>query len=100
MIIKVMPIAVFCSIMSMMLTMGIESLISVLGIVGTFILGLICLSVLLTQIGVPVEALGLVMGIDSFIGMFRCMSNCLGDVAVSTVVAKSEGLLNMDIYRT
>ena len=62
--------------------------------------GLICLSVLLTQIGVPVEALGLVMGIDSFIGMFRSMSNCLGDVAVSTVVAKSEGLLNQEVYRS
>ncbi|MBR5337383.1 MAG: dicarboxylate/amino acid:cation symporter [Lachnospiraceae bacterium] len=62
--------------------------------------GLICLSVLLTQLGVPVEAIGLVMGIDSFIGMFRCMSNCLGDVAVSTIVAKSEGCLDMQVYRS
>ena len=61
--------------------------------------GLICLSVVLTQIHVPVEAIGLIMGIDAFCGMFRCMSNCLGDMAVSLIVAKSENELNMDIYR-
>ncbi len=62
--------------------------------------GLICLSVLLTQMNVPVEAIGLVMGIDSIVGMCRCMSNCLGDVAVSTIVAKSENELDMSIYNS
>jgi len=61
--------------------------------------GLICLSVLLSQLGVPVEAVGLVMGIDPLIGMLRTMSNCLGDVAVSTIVAKNENLLDMSIYQ-
>ena len=60
--------------------------------------GLICLSVLLTQINVPVEAIGLIMGIDSLCGMFRTMSNCLGDVAVSTIVAKTEGEIDMEVY--
>ena len=62
--------------------------------------GLICLSVLLTQLNVPVEALGLVMGIDAFMGMFRTMSNCLGDVAVSTIVAKTEGEIDMKVYES
>lgn len=61
--------------------------------------GMICLSVLLTQLGVPVEAVGLVIGIDPLIGMLRCMSNCLGDVAVSCTVAKKEKLLDMDKYK-
>ena len=60
--------------------------------------GLICLSVLLAQMGVPTEAIGLVMGIDSLVGMFRCMSNCTGDVAVSLAVAKNENMLDMDVY--
>jgi len=51
---------------------------------------LICLSVRLTRLGVPVEAVGLVMGIDPLVGMLRCMSNCLGDVAVSCMVAKKK----------
>ncbi len=62
--------------------------------------GLICLSVLLAQIHVPVEAVGLIMGIDALCGMFRSMSNCLGDVAVSLIVAKSEKELDLDIYRS
>jgi Na+/H+-dicarboxylate symporter len=61
--------------------------------------GLVCLSVLLAQMNVPIEAIALVMGIDPLIGMIRCMSNCLGDVAVSTIVAKQEGILNLDVYR-
>ena len=48
--------------------------------------GLICLSVLLVQIGVPTEAVGLVMGIDALAGMFRTMSNCTGDVVSSIIV--------------
>ncbi len=60
--------------------------------------GLICLSVLLSQIGVPTEAVGLIMGIDSLVGMFRCMSNCTGDVAMSVVVAKMENALDMDRF--
>ena len=61
--------------------------------------GLICLSVVLVQIGVPVEAIGIVMGIDAFVGMFRAMSNSLGDVIVTTIVAKSEGLMDTEVYR-
>jgi len=60
--------------------------------------GMICLSVLLTQLGVPVEAVGLVMGIDPLIGMLRTMSNCLGDVAISTIVAKNENLIDLKVY--
>lgn len=60
--------------------------------------GLICLSVLLTQLNVPVEAIGLVMGIDAIAAMFRCMSNCLGDVSVSAIVAKSEKAIDLNVY--
>lgn len=60
--------------------------------------GLVCLSVLLAQLNVPIEAIALVMGIDSIMGMVRCTSNCLGDVSVSTIVAKQEGLLDIDTY--
>jgi Na+/H+-dicarboxylate symporter len=60
--------------------------------------GLICLSVLLTQLGVPAEALSLVMGIDSLMGMFRVAVNSTGDVAVSLIVARAEGLLDLERY--
>ena len=83
-----------------MLSMVISIIVLSMGAPGIPGSGLICLSVLLTQMNVPVEAIGLVMGIDSLCGMFRTMSNCLGDVAVSTIVAKSEGELDMKIYNS
>ena len=60
--------------------------------------GLICLSVLLAQMNVPVEAIGLVMGIDALVGMFRTVGNCLGDVVASVIVAKKENALDMETY--
>jgi Na+/H+-dicarboxylate symporter len=61
--------------------------------------GLVCLSVLLTQLGVPAEALSLVMGVDAILGMFRVVMNSTGDVAVSLIVAKSENLLDVEKYK-
>ncbi|MCD8133608.1 MAG: dicarboxylate/amino acid:cation symporter [Clostridiales bacterium] len=61
--------------------------------------GLVCLSVLLVQMGVPAEALSLVMGIDSILGMFRVAVNSTGDVAVSLIVARTEKILDIEKYR-
>jgi Na+/H+-dicarboxylate symporter len=60
--------------------------------------GLVCLSVLLVQLGVPAEAISLIMGIDSILGMFRVAVNSTGDVAVSLIVAKTEHLLDLETY--
>lgn len=62
--------------------------------------GLICLSVLLVQLGIPAEAISLVMGVDSILGMCRTAINTTGDVAVSLVVAKTEKLLNEEKYNS
>ena len=48
----------------------------------------------------PTEAVGLVMGIGPVLGMFLCMSNCVGDMVVTTVVAKKTGELDMEKYRS
>lgn len=59
---------------------------------------LVCLSVLLVQVGIPVEAVSLIMGIDPFFSMLRAMSNCTGDVVASVVVAKSEKMFDAEVY--
>ena len=60
--------------------------------------GLVCLSVLIAQMGVPAEAVSIIMGIDSLLGMCRAVVNSTGDVAVSLIVAKTEGLLDTQKY--
>lgn len=59
---------------------------------------IICLSVLLGQLSVPNEGISLVMGIGPLVGMFLSMSNCLGDMVVTMIVAKSAGEMDMELY--
>lgn len=79
----------------MLLSMFFSVLVLSVGAPGA---GLVCLSVLLTQMQVPLAGIGLVMGMDSLLGMMRAMSNSLGDVAASLIVARSEKILDMEKY--
>lgn len=59
---------------------------------------LLCMTVLLNHIGVPLVAIGSLLGLNVAVEMLLGMSNTLGDVAVTLAIAKSEDLLNMDIF--
>lgn len=61
---------------------------------------LICIGVLLGQIGVPVEAIGLILPVNPLVDMFDTMNNTTGDMAGTLLVAKSEKLLDIDIYNS
>ena len=61
---------------------------------------LVCLGVILESLDVPIEAIGLVMGIYPILDMFNTMSNTTGDVAASLIVARSEGLLDIEKYKS
>ncbi len=60
---------------------------------------LILLSAILMQIGVPVEAVGILLGVDRILSMTRTTINVSGDAIVSIIVAKSEGLFDIDIFK-
>ena len=53
--------------------------------------GVIMLGMVLVQVGLPLEGIGLVMGIDRFVDMFRTMINITGDAVCTLVIAKTEG---------
>ena len=55
--------------------------------------GLIMLTLVLTQAGLPVEGVALIAGIDAVLDMARTAINVTGDAAVATIVAKTEGEL-------
>ena len=82
-----------------MLSMIISIIVLSVGAPGIPGSGMICLSVLLTQMNVPVEAIGIVMGIDSLCCMCRAASNSLGDVVVSVIVGKKEGGLDKSVFQ-
>ena len=49
--------------------------------------------------GLPVEGIGLIIGVDRLLDMLRTVVNVTGDGTVATIVAKSEGQLNVDILQ-
>ena len=60
--------------------------------------GLVMLVMVLNQVGLPVEGIGLIIGVDRLLDMTRTATNITGDAMVTTVVAKSEGLLDTDTF--
>jgi len=60
--------------------------------------GLIMLSLVLTTVGLPLEGIALVAGIDRILDMARTTVNVTGDLMVSLLIGKSEGELNQQIY--
>ena len=59
---------------------------------------LLCLFVLLTQMGVSLDITILIMGVNFFIEMLLAMANTMGDVAITLVVAKGENMVDMKKY--
>jgi Na+/H+-dicarboxylate symporter len=80
------------------LTVILMSVLASIGTAGVPGVGLIMLSMVFTQVGLPVEGIGLILGVDRLLDMVRTAVNVSGDAAVSVIVAKSEGKLNQDIY--
>ncbi len=80
------------------LTVILMSVLASIGTAGVPGVGLIMLSMVFVQVGLPIEGIGLVLGVDRLMDMIRTAVNVSGDAVVSTVVAKSEGKLDVDVY--
>ncbi len=53
--------------------------------------GLIMLAMVLNQVGLPVEGIAIIIGVDRLLDMTRTAVNVTGDCMVTCIVAKSEG---------
>ncbi|MEL0604291.1 dicarboxylate/amino acid:cation symporter [Pseudoalteromonas undina] len=60
--------------------------------------GLIMLSLVLTTVGLPLEGIAIVAGIDRILDMARTTINVTGDLMVTLLIGKSEGELNETLY--
>ena len=80
------------------LTVILMSVLASVGTAGVPGVGLIMLSMVFTQVGLPVEGIGLILGVDRLMDMIRTAVNVSGDAVVSSIVAKSEGSLDRGVY--
>ncbi|HHO42091.1 MAG TPA: dicarboxylate/amino acid:cation symporter [Epsilonproteobacteria bacterium] len=80
------------------LTVILMALLASIGTAGVPSAGLVMLSMVFIQVGIPVEGIGLVLGVDRLLDMVRTSVNVSGDGVVSVIVAKSEGKLQEDVF--
>ncbi len=80
------------------LTVIMMSVLASIGTAGVPGVGLIMLSMVFTQVGLPVEGIGLILGVDRLLDMIRTAVNVSGDATVSVIVAKSEKKFDPAIY--
>ncbi len=80
------------------LTVILMSVLASIGTAGVPGVGLIMLSMVFSQVGLPIEGIGLILGVDRLMDMIRTAVNVSGDAVVSSVVAKNEGKLNLDVF--
>ena len=52
--------------------------------------GIIMLGMVLNQVGLPIEGIALIMGVDRFLDMVRTTVNITGDSMVSIVINRTE----------
>ncbi|WP_159653826.1 dicarboxylate/amino acid:cation symporter [Vibrio atypicus] len=90
--------AVFCAnafgqpiAVSDLVTLGFTVLLLSIGAGGVPGGGVVMVGVILHQLGLPPEGLAIVAAVDRINDMFCTSSNVVGDTAVNTIVAKSEG---------
>lgn len=79
----------------MIVLMVIMASVGAAGVPGV---GLILLAGVLAAVGLPAEAIGLILGVDRLLDMTRTAVNVTGDAMVTTVVADSEGELDRDVF--
>jgi DAACS family dicarboxylate/amino acid:cation (Na+ or H+) symporter len=79
-------------------TIVLTATLASIGTAGVPGVGLIMLTMVLTQVGLPVEGVVLIIGVDRLLDMLRTAVNVTGDATVTCLIAKSENVLDQDMF--
>ena len=71
---------------SLILTATLASI----GTAGVPGVGIIMLGMVLNQVGLPLEGVAIIMGVDRFLDMVRTAVNVTGDATISTIINRTE----------
>jgi len=72
------------------ITIVLMATLASVGAAGVPAAGIITLAMVLRQIGIPLEGIALILGVDRFLDMCRTTTNIIGDMACSVVIKESE----------
>lgn len=80
--------------LSRQITIVFMALLAAIGTIGVPGAGMIMISIIFTQVGIPLEAVAIVAGVDRILDMARTTLNVMGDSTAAIVVSKLEGDLH------
>lgn len=80
------------------LTVIATATLASIGTAGIPSVGLVTLSMVFDSVGIPVEAIALIMGIDRIIDMLRTAVNITGDAVCTSIVAFQNKELDVDVF--
>ena len=86
--------------LNMMVTVIITATLASIGTAGVPGAGPIMLSMVLQSAGLPLEGIGLIMGIDRLVDMGRTVTNITGDAVCTAIIAKQEGEINLEAFKS
>lgn len=69
-----------------------------IGTAGVPSVGLVVLAGVLAQVGLPEEGIALILGVDRLLDMTRTAVNVTGDATVTSIVAVSEGEIDLEVF--
>jgi Na+/H+-dicarboxylate symporter len=78
-----------------LLTVVLTATLASIGAAGVPGIGMVTLTIVLTQLGIPLEGIALVVGVERILDMARTTVNVTGDTTCAVWVAKTEGELNV-----
>jgi Na+/H+-dicarboxylate symporter len=81
-----------------LLTIMFTTIVASIGTAAVPAAGLVVLSVVLASVGLPLEGIALIAGIDRILDMARSTVNITGDATVALLVASSEKSLDRQIF--
>ncbi len=79
-------------------TVVVTATLASIGTAGVPGVGLIMLAMVLNQVGLPVEGIALIIGVDRLLDMVRTAVNVTGDTVATLVIAKSEGEFDERVF--
>ena len=83
---------------SALLTVIFTAVMASIGTAGVPSVGLVTLTMVFNSVGLPVEAIGIIFGIDHILDMFRTAVNVTGDAICTIIVSFRNNALDVDIF--
>ena len=84
--------------MTALLTVIFTAVMASIGTAGVPSVGLITLNMVFSSVGLPVDAIGIIMGIDHILDMFRTAVNVTGDAICTLIVSFKNKAIDLDMF--